>query len=417
MRKTESPIRWNAVIINSEIRGYTCPHCPKYGEPITRMVNGAGIRYRARVSRGTTPTGKQVWDTKVFDTLEDARAHVIEMRARFRSESPLDRSKITVNELADRWLDVKAADVRVNTLESYRFSLLPVRQHLGTKRAGSLKTEDVNRLARWLPADGGRNGQGLGKHASRAALVALKAVLDLGVSERLVSENVASKVKLPKITSAATDALERWTAAELMQFIGHTDDDRLAGAWRLICLGLRREELLGLDWLAVDFTTGTITIRQTRVKVSTSTDPRGWVLGEVKTAGSKHDASRRTIRPDDVLPGTMATLKALQLAQGRPAQGLVVLDVAGEPVRPDTFSDRFTALAKAAGVPQINVHSTRHTLAYLFHEIGVPPVRSSAFLGHRLDVHLSVYLFAKDEDVQVAGLALGAALTGVAAAS
>lgn len=416
-RQSATYSRWSPVIINGEVRGYTCPKCPKWREPISRVVNGAGVRYRVRLSRGTTPTGRQVWHTKVFGELEDARTHVIAMRAQLQHETPLDRSKVTVDELADRWLDAKRGDVRPNTLETYERSLVPVRKHLGSKRAGALKVEHVNAFARWLPASAGRKGQGLGRHASRAALVALKAVLDYGVAERLLTQNVASKVKLPKTDSTATDALERWVAAEVMEFVRHTDEDRLAAAWRLICLGLRREELLGLDWGAVDFGAGTITIRQTRVKVSNSVDPRGWVLGEVKSAGSKHNASRRTLHPDAVLPGTMAALKALHLSAGRPARGLIVLDQMGVPVLPDTFSARFTALAKAAGVPQINVHSTRHSVAYLLHDAGVAPVRAAAFLGHRLDVHLSTYLFARDDDVQVAGTALGEALSKASAAS
>ena len=39
--------------------------------------------------------------------------------------------------------------------------------------------------------------------------------------------------------------------------------------------------------------------------------------------------------------------------------------------------------------------STRHTVAYLLHDNGVPAVRAASFLGHQLAVHLSVYLFAQ----------------------
>jgi len=50
-------------------------------------------------------------------------------------------------------------------------------------------------------------------------------------------------------------------------------------------------------------------------------------------------------------------------------------------------------------VPTIHLHDTRHTIAHLQHDAGVPPVRTAAFLGHTLAVHLSVYLFAREEDV------------------
>ena len=183
-------------------------------------------------------------------------------------------------------------------------------------------------------------------------------------------------------------------------------------AWRLLSLGLRREEVLGLDWSAVNFDEGTIAVRQTRVRVSKATDPNGWMLGQPKSK-----ASWRTVRPDDVLPDTMRALKEQHLAAGRPSDGLVVLDGFGEPVEPNGFSRRFAMLCADAGVPIINVHSTRHTIAYLLHDAGVPVVKAAAWLGHRADVHLRVYLFAREEGVATAGSALGRVLASVATGS
>lgn len=269
-----------------------------------------------------------------------------------------------------------------------------------------------------MPKEGGRHGQGLGKHASRATIAALKGVLDHAVSEGLIVLNPARgpKVRLPKIETSTGHELERWTAPEHVRFTATADDDKHGVAWRLIALGLRREEVLGLQWDAVDLKAGTILIKRSRVKVSRSTDARGWVVGEVKTHGSKHNASLRTIHPDDVLPGTVKMLKALKLAAAD-KRGFVVVDAAGEPVQPDTFSSMFTAICRDAGAPEINVHSTRHTIAYLLHEADVPPVRAAAYLGHTLDVYLNIYLFARADDVTVTGQALGEVLRVAASAS
>jgi integrase len=88
----------------------------------------------------------------------------------------------------------------------------------------------------------------------------------------------------------------------------------------------------------------------------------------------------------------------------------VVVDAYSEPVEPSWFSRRFAALQRAAGVPVIKAHSTRHTVAYLMHDNGVPAVRAAAWLGHQLAVHLSVYLFAREGGVDAAGVPLGRAL-------
>ncbi|MEJ7633767.1 site-specific integrase [Aeromicrobium sp.] len=214
---------------------------------------------------------------------------------------------------------------------------------------------------------------------------------------------MATGVTLPTDQSADNQrTLERWTADNLVKFTRHADTDDLAIGWRMLSLGMRREEVLGMAWDAVDFEAGTITIKRARVRVSKGTDPRGWVVGPPKSK-----ASRRTIRPDDIQPGTVTMLKARWLAAGRPATGFVVVNSFGEPVEPGWFSDRFAAVQRAAGVPVIRAHSCRHTVAYLLHSAGVPAVRAAAYLGHRLDVHVSVYLFARDGDIDTAAVALG----------
>ena len=124
------------------------------------------------------------------------------------------------------------------------------------------------------------------------------------VVSRIVPENVARSVKAPKSQDPERVELERWTAEELLAFVAHVDSSPWAGAWRLVAAGLRRSEVLGLAWDAVDFDKGTIEVRQSRVTVG-----RGTVIGEPKSR-----ESRRTISTDDVLPGTMSALRRQKVA-------------------------------------------------------------------------------------------------------
>ena len=367
-----------------------------------------------------TEVDLQHWfDHAYFATLADARIHVATHGAHIKADRTAGRAitgrdRMTVNTLCDRSLTSREGEVREVTRETYGHALKPVRRHLGSRQVQTLTHADVHELRQWLTREGGRNGQGLGAHAAKASLTAFKSVLDHAVRvERVVAENVARGVKPPTVNDGQGTRLERWTATDLLRFTEHADGDPLGAAWRLATLGLRREEVLGLTWDAVDFEAGTLTIRQTRVAVSASTDPRRWMLGAPKSA-----ASRRTIRPDQVQPGTMAALRRLKMAaqvdpRANPAD-LVVVDPIGRPVVPKWFSDRFAALAREARVPVIHLHSCRHTVAYLLHEAGVPVVRAAAFLGHTPAVHMAVYLFAREGDVDSAGAALGDALRAAA---
>lgn len=93
----------------------------------------------------------------------------------------------------------------------------------------------------------------------------------------------------------------------------------------------------------------------------------------------------------------------------------MVVDAQARPVGPQAFSARFALLAAAAGVPVIHMHSTRHSVAYLLHGAGEPPVNAPLYLGHTLAVHLSTYLFATTDGVTSAGARLGQVLARAAA--
>lgn len=89
----------------------------------------------------------------------------------------------------------------------------------------------------------------------------------------------------------------RWTPDQLKAFRAHADtygegEAFAAEAWlragmRLTLCGLRRSEVLGLDWQRVNLDAETVKVRASRVKTGRG---RATALGPVKT-----DASRRTV--------------------------------------------------------------------------------------------------------------------------
>lgn len=94
-------------------------------------------------------------------------------------------------------------------------------------------------------------------------------------------------------------------------------------------------------------------------------------------------------------PGTLRALRSLRLAQGGASSGLVILDAAGGPVHPDTFSWRFKTLCADAGVRfPGSIHATRHTLATALEEAGTPANQGAALLGHDVATYTRFYLVA-----------------------
>jgi integrase len=126
----------------------------------------------------------------------------------------------------------------------------------------------------------------------------------------LVARNVADAADLPRVPRQERAV---WSAEELRAFLDATREDRLAAMWLLFAtIGMRRSELLGLPWWAVDLdaTPGRVAVVQTVVVV----DKQPVVEAESNTA-----SSRRQLALD---PVTTVAPKAHRVRQLQERLGL-----------------------------------------------------------------------------------------------
>jgi integrase len=144
--------------------------------------------------------------------------------------------------------------------------------------------------------------------------------------------------------------------------------------------GLRRGELLGLDWEAVDLDTGRLAI--TRTLISGKGGPR---FSEPKTK-----RGRRSVALD---PGTVEALREHRARQLDERLDFCRED--GTPIWPRTFSRSFDHHVRDAGLPKIRLHDLRHTHATLALEAGVHPKVVQERLGHAtIAITLDIYSHA-----------------------
>lgn len=236
-------------------------------------------------------------------------------------------------------------------------------------------------------------------------LNALRMVLDYAVRTGLLTTNPAQRIRPPRESLADKRRAEArkvtaqvWSFDQMMIFIRCVGTDPLAAAWRLSCAGLRRSEVLGLDWEAVDLDAGTVEVTQGRTRQD---------VDDVKAA-----RSRRTMPVEMMLPGTRKALLELWISQGKPDSGLVVRDVAGRPYDGDIYSRAFTRLSHEAGLPRIKMHALRHTIASRLEQLVVPAATRAALLGHTIQV--DVYTMTTDDQLTAATEAFGSVFAGLA---
>ena len=143
--------------------------------------------------------------------------------------------------------------------------------------------------------------------------------------------------------------------------------------------GMRRSEVLGLRWTAVDLTAKTVSVVETLQRI----------LGKgMMTLQPKTDKSRRLV---NLPPSAAALLSGLKVKQQEDRKSLdlpweesdyVFCLADGRPYSPDKISLAFADLLKKAGLPHIRLHDLRHTHATMMLKNGVNPKIVSERLGH-----------------------------------
>ena len=207
--------------------------------------------------------------------------------------------------------------------------------------------------------------------------------LKYAVKTDLIDVNPADKVERPR--------KDRFTAS----FYDGNEVNRLFQAARGTPLelpvmlaafyGLRRSEVVGLKWDAIDFENKTIAIRHT----VTACAEKGRRI-EVAADTTKTASSRRTLPLVPAFQTKLAALKEQQeknrILCGRSYctdyLGYVLVDAMGNRLKLSYISTAFPALLKRNGLRPIRFHDLRHSCASLLLKNGVPMKQIQEWLGH-----------------------------------
>ena len=281
-------------------------------------------------------------------------------------------------------------------MRTYRDSVnLYLRPSLGARLLAKLRPLDVEHALTALLK------QGKTPAMTAYALMVLKMALKQAVIWDMVPRNVAQGVRPPKRTPKT---FEVWTAEELQTFLTGVSDHRLYAVFHLAAVtGMRRGEVLGLQWGDLDFQRGSVKVQRSLVEVG----------GKVQVETPKTQNSYRTIF---LSPSTLKVLQEHQekqrveqaeLGSGWQRLGFMFASQVGSATIPSNLDRTYQLLIKKSGVRRIRFHDLRHTAASLMFKQGVSPKVISTVLGHSdIAFTMRVYTHLYDDQRQSAALDL-----------
>lgn len=352
------------------------------------------IRYEVRLDLGVDAHGKRRQSRKRCATEAEARNLLATTTSQVANGTYVLPRGDTVREVIESWLGGRTK-ITESTLAGYRDYSKPVVDAYGDMPVHELTKSHVDKLLQQLkdgtlPKANGASRRPYSPRARRYVLATLRMILKSEVDQGHLARNVAMFVDMP---SLERKELQTFTADEAEKLLKSSATDFLGIAWRLALSGLRRGEIAGLKWTAIDFEDGTMTIDETLVAVS----------GKALKRKPKTATGRRTLPMPKSLIAALKRQQELQhtaqLLHGEDYEksGYVVTDSRGRQVKPDRLTRNWQRACDTAGVPRIRLHDARHTCATLMHLDGVPIVVISAWLGH-VDAGFTMRTYAHSQN-------------------
>ena len=225
-------------------------------------------------------------------------------------------------------------------------------------------------------------------------LSVINRVLKYAVLLDIIKTNPLDKVIRPK-QQEKRETKKAFTKDELTEFLTlaekHASPILFVTWWTLAYTGLRRGELLALEWSDIDFESRTLRVDRTLVRIS----------GQLSTQSPKTKKSRRMITLD---PRTIEILKNWRLKQkkilfknGAGKSELVFSNSSGGYLMESRLRDELRKFLKRYGLPIISVHGLRHTHASILFEAGIEAKQIADRLGHsRIQTTLDMYTHIND---------------------
>lgn len=208
---------------------------------------------------------------------------------------------------------------------------------------------------------------------------ALQYAMKLG----MINFNPADRVERPKHIPYIG---EYYNANEVKKLFNAVKDSKIAFAvFMAVFYGLRRSEIVGLKWSAIDFENKTMTIKHTVLRI--------YIDGKEEVIEKNRTKTKSSYRVFPLLEDVELILLDIKKQQERHKKFMgrsyckeyldyICVDETGKLLNPDYISNHFQIILRKTNMKKIRFHDLRHSCASLLLANGISMKEIQEWLGH-----------------------------------
>ena len=320
-----------------------------YYYAVLSYQDAAGKRHQKWVSTGLPQKGNK----------RRAEQELIRIRSEF--EIPLAAGELNSNMLfadyLDQWLEVVRARIKPATFGSYQGMVKSTIGPYFRKKELTLKELEARHIQQFYTEKLKTVTPNSVIHYHAVIYQALK----YAMKTDMVPQNVAMKVDRPRKNSFQPTFLDAEQMQKLFEVVKGTRLELpvLVAAF----YGLRRGEVLGLKWDAIDFNRGTLTIKRTVTEATID-----GTMKIIEQDSAKTKSSLRTLPLVGSFRDYFQKVKEAQELNKKVCgncynydyDGYVFVNELGERMRPNYLTEYFPKYIAKHGMPKMRFHDLRH---------------------------------------------------------
>lgn len=307
------------------------------------------------------------------------RMEAFELELKQKQSDKLNED-ILFSKFLSNWLAMVKSTLLITTYGGYQYFIEQrINPYFDEKKMTMQKitTKDIQEYYNTMLTKGTKWNSVVKHHAI------IRKALDYAVKMDYIPSNPAARIETPKRQKYIA---EHYNQDELNQLFEVIKGDPAEVAIILTAYyGLRRSEVLGLKWSAIDFKEKTLCIRHTVCK--TVLDGQQIVVQKDTT---KNKASFRTLPLIPEIEELLLETKKKQEACRKKAKNsyckdyldYVCVDSLGVLLKPDYLTQHFEIIIKKNNLKKIRYHDLRHSCASLLLANGISLKEIQDWLGH-----------------------------------
>ena len=351
-------------------------------------------RWEGRAVIGYDDKGLPKTKNVLAKTKSECVQKLKELSASIGKPEPAAKPGMTLGQWLDHWYQsCKKSNLRPNTQMSYEQRIYNyIIPALGDTPLDKLTQNDLQQFYTNLKQNGrikntSYYGNGLSDQTVRGCHTTLRSALEMAVSKKLISRNPADGCRLPpakprEMQVLATDEVQRL-------LIQAREDSCYELLLLEIATGLRRGELLALQWDDLNFKTGTLRVERQIHRAK----------GELVISQPKTKAANRMI----ILPAPLLSILKEYRQQVHSRWLFPSPRKDDLPLDPASVRKHLTTILERAGCKHIRFHDLRHLFATMSLEHGMDVKTLSTVIGHvSSSTTLNIYAHVTDEMRQTA---------------